>query len=186
MKKIAISLALTIVACSNGRSVSGKLLSAHPAGTSALAIGPGGRSTAPVGPSGEFALELPAAGKFHLRFVALRAGHPVILATAKDKAHRPLTLRAKGPSVRIDVGQPGQSLAPAPAADECTGDGDEVDVQDEADGGQLADEGNGDNHDADGGSATEGESGAHDNVCEDGQHGDGQHEDGGSGIDAGH
>lgn len=211
---IALGMML-IVACAShsSRTVAGSLSAQHPGDTSALAISATSRVAAPLAADGSFSLELKGSAPYRLHFVTSRGGHPAILATAaRSSDHRVLLIRPDSGNGQIQLGKIGrgdQQLAVSATGDPCTGEGDEVDVENDQGGVDAGVDVENDQVDVDGGEdgnanasdAGEQESDSHDNVCDDRDgggdeadggpehHGDddldgGDHEDGGE--DGGH
>jgi len=166
---VALGTSLVVVACNSGRTASGTLVAQHPDGTSAMAISATNRVRAPLAADGSFSLQLNGTAPYRLHFVSSRNGRTAILATARSGSRAFLIRPGSGTGpIRLgNIGRGDQKLAVSATGDQCTSDGDAVDVEDQGDAG--GDEG--DNASDAGEQDTE----SHDNVCDDG----GDHQDGG-------
>jgi len=165
--KLATLCSLALVLGCSGREVTGKLLAQRPDGTRVVAVGASGNSSSTIASDGTFSVRLPRDGTFRIRFVATRGGHPAVVGTVMRRSGRRLSLSGEGRGVSLgEVGKQEQRLHSS--GDECTGDGEGVETEmdaDEPDAGENeADAGEGDDE--------------HDDVCN-GDHDDDDEGDGG-------
>jgi hypothetical protein len=189
--KVAL-LAGFVFACQNSgtRRVSGTLLAAHPSDTSVLAVGSYQRSNAAVAGDGTFSLELPAGSTYRLYVVTHRAGHASALGTVTKHGRRiQIDARFSNRALFLGrIGSPQQQLATGDPSEDCSGPGQSLEIEHDADEGPDAGETERDNDDLDAGD----EHDSHDDLCENGEHGDagdkddhGEHKDGGHRHDGG-
>lgn len=181
MTKTTVALlAVLAVGCHNNgsRRVSGTLSAAHPSDTSVLAIGGNHRPNTAVARDGSFSLDLPAGAIYRLHVVTHRAGHASQLGTVTSHG-RAMRIDARSstrPLLLGRIGSPQQQLTPGAEAADCTGPGQSLESEHDADQGPDAGEPEGNNNDFDAGD----EDDSHDDVCETGEHGDAGDNDDGS------
>lgn len=182
MTKITVALlAVLAVACQNNgsRRVSGTLSAAHPSDTSILAIGGRHRASTAVALDGNFSLDLPAGAIYRLHVITHRAGHASVLGTVTSHG-RAIRIHARSstsPLLLGRIGSPEQQLTPGEESEDCTGPGQSLETEHDADEGPDAGEREGNNNEFDAGD----EHDSHDDVCENGEHDDaGDKDDGGA------
>jgi hypothetical protein len=183
--KVAL-LAGFVFACQNsGTRVSGTLVAAHPSDTSVVAVGSNPRPNAAVAPDGSFSLELPAGSTYRLYVITHRAGHASALGTVTSHG-RPIRINARFSNRALflgRIGSPQQQLTMGDPSQDCSGPGESLETEHDADEGPDAGETEGKNDDLDDG----GEHDSHDDLCEGDEHEDaGDKDNDGMHRDAGH
>jgi hypothetical protein len=195
--KVAL-LAGFVFACqsSGTRRVSGTLVAAHPSDTSVVAVGSNPRPNAAVASDGSFSLELPVGSTYRLYVVTHRAGHTSALGTVTSHG-RPIKINARLSNRAVSlgrIGSPQQQLTMGDPSQDCSGPGESLETEHDADEGPDAGETEGKNDDLDDGGEHHshndlddgGEHDSHDDLCEGDEHEDAGDKDDGKHKDAGH